>query len=557
PLTDTKLAETLETILKASPTAIGIDIYRNFSVPPGTKRFHKLLVDNPNIIVVEKHPTATTPGVPPPEVLAGTNNRKRVGFADIALDSGGIVRRNLMFNQNGDMVGFSFALRLALKYLASKNIYPQENKPNPALLRLGHVVFYPLTGDEGGYANMDMGGYQIILDYIGGIKPFPHFSFGDLWDGHIDTALLKDQIIILGGHSESVKDQFHAPHAILGYDQGEITGSTYHAHAVRQFLEAAFNGRNPIAVWNVWTEYLWIFLWTGCGLLIGWFAISSWILILFTAISSILLITACIFAFTIGFWIPLVPTLLGWNAAMALGTVLRSSEQRHEQQLLMGLFEKHSSPKVARTIWKHRDEVLEDGRICPKVLMATMVFSDLQGFTKISESMPPKQFLDWLNRYLGAMTDVIMKHDGVLDDYAGDGIKANFGVPIENVAPEQVSLNARKAVDCAFELGQELNRLNRESKAVDFPIVGMRIGVHTGSVVVGTVGSKQRMKYTTVGSNVNLAARLESLREVPGPDPHDETNSFRILVSAATAKLLGDNYHVTSQGSFHLKGIQG
>ncbi|KOR31630.1 hypothetical protein TI05_12360, partial [Achromatium sp. WMS3] len=65
------------------------------------------------------------------------------------------------------------------------------------------------------------------------------------------------------------------------------------------------------------------------------------------------------------------------------------------------------------------------------------------------------------------------------------------------------------------------------------------------------------MKYTTVGSNVNLAARLESLREVPGPDPHDETNSFRILVSAATAKLLGDNYHVTSQGSFHLKGIQG
>ncbi|KOR32041.1 hypothetical protein TI05_09765, partial [Achromatium sp. WMS3] len=66
PLTDTKLAETLETILKASPTAIGIDIYRNFSVPPGTKRFHKLLVDNPNIIVVEKHPTATTPGVPPP-----------------------------------------------------------------------------------------------------------------------------------------------------------------------------------------------------------------------------------------------------------------------------------------------------------------------------------------------------------------------------------------------------------------------------------------------------------------------------------------------------------
>lgn len=552
PLNDNQMADVLESLLKAAPRVIGLDIYRDFAHPPGTERLTNLFANQPKIIVIEKFPGEDS-GVPPPKVLM---NSDRVGFSDIAKDTDGIVRRNLLFLNTETRDGYSFGLRMALAYLEQQRIIPTENKLHPDWLRIGEVTFKPLESHEGGYVNLNANGYQIMLDYIGGVNPFRHFTLGDLWDHRIDKAMLYDKIVIFGGNAASVKDTFETPYSNLGDSNGEISGATVHAHAVRQFLEAALNNRVPLSVLNRIWENLWILIWIALGLILGWRAISPVLLILHVVNTNTILIASCIAAFHSGWWIPFIPTFLGLESGLGLAITLRSWHDRREQQILKRLFARQVSPQVAETIWEHRNEVLKDGRIRPQVLPATILFSDLQGFTKISEIMAPEPFLEWLNRYLGAMTDVIMRYGGVLDDYAGDGIKANFGVPLARLTSEEIILDSRQAVACAFAMWNELNRLNGESQAAGLPCVGMRIGIHSGSVIVGTIGSRFRMKYTTVGSNVNLASRLESIKEIPGPNINSQEHSCRILISAATANMLGEQYEISSCGCFQLRGIQ-
>jgi adenylate cyclase len=158
----------------------------------------------------------------------------------------------------------------------------------------------------------------------------------------------------------------------------------------------------------------------------------------------------------------------------------------------------------------------------------------------------------WVNVYLDAMTQVIMRHDGVIDDYAGDSIKANFGVPLKRVSNEEVAKDANNAVACALAIEHEMHRMNDRHKKDGLPTVGMRIGIHTGPVLAGCVGSAERMKYTTVGDTVNAAARLESLdREVateisPGP--------CRILISETTAQFLDGRFKLERLGEISVKG---
>lgn len=552
PLTDTQLAGTLRALLQADPRVVGADIYRDLSIVPGKQELDELLISDDRIVMIEKFPGLDSPAIAPPPILVETD---RIGFSDLVSDAGGVIRRNLLFLANDERVSYSFGLRLALGYLAADGIYAQAGEPDPGNMRLEDVSFLPLEGNEGGYVGADAGGYQILLDYMGGPDPFDHYTLGDLLQGRIPEQKIGQRILILGVAAESVKDRFITPHAILGGTAGDVSGSTLHAHAVRQFLEAAMQGRNPVNTWSDRQESAWIFAWTALGLVFGWFAGSAVRLIPVVLLGAALLFLAVYLGFERGWWIPVVPPLLGLLTASGLATAVLAGRRRRDQQELMGLFARHVSPQVASTIWEHRNEVLEGGRIRPQVLTATVLFTDLQGFTRVSGQMEPEPFLEWLNSYMGAMTDTIMEYGGVLDDYAGDGIKANFGVPLPRTEPAHILEDACHAVHCAQALGKVLNRLNGEWKARGRPGVAMRIGIHTGSVVVGTVGSRLRMKYTTVGNNVNLASRLESIRDVADPNADDDASSCRILISPATADLVGEQFSLANVGRFKLKGI--
>jgi len=555
PLSDHMLAEILGTMVLAGARTIGVDIYRDLPIPPGTEDLASLLRGHPNIFFVEKFAASGSIGIAPPAVLRGTD---QVGFSDLVVDQGGVVRRNLLFQSDEERTGYSLGLRLALAYLAEEGIYPTPAPQDPTVMQLGQVTLYPLRGNHGGYVDLDRAGYQIMLDYIGGAQPFTRFSLGELMRNRALVRELADRIVLVGVASEGVKDTFYTPHAITSARDTGISGITVHAHAVNQLLQAALLQRKPIATWTEEQEWLWIFFWTLLGALAGLFVISAMKLALVSLAGLSALIGAAVYAFSLGWWIPIVPAIAGWVLASFFVSAFLTGVQRRARQMLMRLFEKQVSPEIAKTIWERREEILKDGRMKPQTMTATVLFTDLRGFTNVSESLGPQTLMDWLNTCMSSLTCVIMRHGGVVDDYAGDGIKANFGIPLPRKDEATISDDAQSAVDCALAIAQELNRLNEKLRSAGLPQVGIRIGIHTGPVTVGTLGSEDRMKFTSVGRNVNVASRLESLKGVPGEavDVGSDTGC-RIFVSSSTfERLQRERYGARAIGELRFKGIE-
>jgi len=155
----------------------------------------------------------------------------------------------------------------------------------------------------------------------------------------------------------------------------------------------------------------------------------------------------------------------------------------------------------------------------------TILFADIRGFTRISEHAPPEKIVGLLNRYFSAMTDIIFAHGGTLDKYLGDGLMALFGAP--TTTPE----DAANALNAAVAMQRRLIGINVELREEGLVEVGVGIGLHTGEVTVGYIGSERRSEYTAIGDSVNTASRLES-----------NANGGEILISDATAKAARSRY---------------
>ena len=145
----------------------------------------------------------------------------------------------------------------------------------------------------------------------------------------------------------------------------------------------------------------------------------------------------------------------------------------------------------------------------PQRLTATVLFTDLEGFTSVSECLGEQALMDWLATYLDVMSQQVMAHGGVINKYMGDAIMALFGVPIPHTSAAEISQDAVHAVQCALAMRRELIQLNRRWRDQQQPTIRMRVGIYTGPLVAGTVGSAERLEYTVYGDTVN-ASRLES-----------------------------------------------
>ena len=170
----------------------------------------------------------------------------------------------------------------------------------------------------------------------------------------------------------------------------------------------------------------------------------------------------------------------------------------------------------------------------------TVLMSDLRNFTSISEDLPPEKVVDALNTYLGEMTKVIMKHGGSIDNFVGDAIVAVFGIPVTK--PD----DAARAVACAVEMQNAMAAVNTANEDRDLPSLEMGIGLNTGEVVAGNIGSDMRVKYSVIGNPVNITARLESL-----------ASGGQIFASAATFDEVRDIVRTAGNLNVKVKGISG
>ncbi len=169
----------------------------------------------------------------------------------------------------------------------------------------------------------------------------------------------------------------------------------------------------------------------------------------------------------------------------------------------------------------------------------TILMSDLRGFTSLSENKDPEEMVRLLNRYLGKMSRIILKYDGIIDEFIGDAILAVFG------APEAHGNDPERAIACAIEMQNCLRDLNREITSAGGPPMEMGIGINTGQVIVGNIGSRQRMKYGIVGDTVNRASRIES-NSVGG----------QVLIGQSTFDLVKDMVEAQPPGNMMMKGLK-
>lgn len=244
-------------------------------------------------------------------------------------------------------------------------------------------------------------------------------------------------------------------------------------------------------------------------------------------------------------WLPIAAPI--GTSLLALITVQFAEQQ--ERKTLMDLFAINLSPEMADFIWQHKGELLSEGQIQPQTMTATLLFVDIREFTSISEKLSSEVLLPWLNRYFEAMTDCIMAHGGVVDKYIGDAIMAAFGAPIAQFTSESIQSQAMAAVNASLAMVDRLKSLNQELKAEGLPTVKFGIGLHTGTVVGGTVGSRHRASYSLFGDTVNIAARLQDLtKTLPAGTP------YPVLLSRATAQYVEAHFKLMQQGQLQLRG---
>lgn len=188
------------------------------------------------------------------------------------------------------------------------------------------------------------------------------------------------------------------------------------------------------------------------------------------------------------------------------------AEGLQEREFIRETFGRYVSEGVAKALLDHRDTLKLGG----EERVVTVLLSDLRGYSTICEQLPPVQIVEMLNQYLGVMSDIIDAHQGCVIEFIGDAVLAVFG------APNSIPDHSEQAVRCAIEMRKKLVELNNEWvksglarywKSCGMDEIGARIGVHTGRVVAGNLGSRSRMKYAIIGDTVNVAARLETLNK--------------------------------------------
>jgi class 3 adenylate cyclase len=250
----------------------------------------------------------------------------------------------------------------------------------------------------------------------------------------------------------------------------------------------------------------------------------------------------------------LVPTMAPLLALVTGGGGVRAWKgyaERRDKRALRTLFSRFVSAPVVDEIMRERDLFLAGGRPRPQELTATVLFADVASFTSICERLEPAPLIAWLDRFIDTMAGVIMAHEGVLLRFIGDGILAVFGVPVPRRDSAAIADDARRAVRCALAMEQAMERLNDEWGAAGQPRAGFRIGLHTGPLVAGSLGTGPRMEFCLLGDTANVGARLEQLGKefVKGRQLY-----CTIVASGPTVELLEGSVPSLYVGEFALRG---
>jgi adenylate cyclase len=362
----------------------------------------------------------------------------------------------------------------------------------------------------------------VPINFRGGPGTFPWVSYHRVVSGEVAPETFAGKIVLIGATSPILQDIFSTP---FGRAR-QMSGVEIHAHALDMLVRG-----DHLRVVDRWVSLVAAVL-TAFG--VTWLATRLHALRGFLAAvfvwAALVATTFALFALG-GVWFQAGPVSL----ALVLGygvTVIDSfvREQRERRRLA-----RFFSPAVLREIvHRHDDRALSSQR-----RLVTVLFSDIRGFTSISEKVQPEQVAAMLSEYLSEMTEVVFRHRGTVDKYIGDCIMALYNAPFDD--PD----HAANAVQTALELQERTLAVSAHWEAELGVQIRIGVGISTGEVVVGTLGSRQRLEYTAIGDTVNLASRLEGLTKEHGTG---------VIISESTYALVREQFLVRELGTVPVRG---
>lgn len=349
---------------------------------------------------------------------------------------------------------------------------------------------------------------RLMVNFHGPARTYPYISFADAAQKRFQPGAFKDKIVLVGASATGIADLRVTPFGGLDFPGVEI-----HANLVDNILNRQFlyhKGK------EVLTDLFFIVLF---GIPLGiwlavvqprWMALGFALLLPFAAIVY--------FAFLRGSWLNfIVPALFTLVPNVSLVALYRVLIEEQEKRKVRGRFQQYVPPEVIRRL-------LDDPeRVKPRKSEITVLFSDIRGFTSISESLDAQELADLLNGYLTEMTRIVFRYQGTLDKYIGDAVMGFWGAPYEE--PD----HATRACNAALSMLARLAELQKDWQAQGQPVLDIGIGLNTGVASVGNMGSSMRLAYTAMGDAVNLASRLEGLNKEYGT---------HIIISESTQKEL-------------------
>lgn len=420
------------------------------------------------------------------------------GYYTLRSDQDGVLRWMPLAIQYGEDIFPPLSVLTAWHYLGRPQLTVKVGRYGVEGVQMGNR-FIPT--DESG---------QLLINYLGPPKTFPHFSIGDILSGKLARGTFKDKIVLVGATAMGIYDQRSTPFSPV------YPGVEVHATVIDNILAQSFITKPQ---WSKIYDLLSIII---LGALVG-IAVPR-----MSAFKGLLLVTGLIILYlfivrwlfvSAGMWLDIVYSLLMLSMNYMVLTVYHYATEERERKKIKRAFTHYVAPAVIEEMLKDPARLKLGGD--EKVL--TVLFSDLQGFTSASERYAPHEMIELLSEYYARMTEQVFAYQGMLKEYVGDEMMAIFGAPIEQIN------HAERACAAALAMREHRNALNEEWAKIDRPPLIARTGVNSGLMLVGNLGSKYRFAYGVLGDHVNLGSRLEGLNKAYGTE---------ILIGENTAQMV-------------------
>ncbi len=544
-------AQIVKNLNDAGAKAIGIDVILdkpNQSNPEGDEELAEVLETYDNVVLVGKivRDGMRNEIIEPYETF--TRNNSSWGLVSVENDIDGFYRRYLIATEYEDSLYNSFATELYKIYTDQKDLKITENEDS--YIFSDSMVIPKFSGSS------------MLINFSGPAYSFPNYSFDYIVDSEdfdlredydIDsfddpgmpefeippgikyTGQLKDKIVLIGATMFELHDNFPTPYMTVkdsvGLDKSiEMPGVELHANALLTMLNRDFLHQPSTIV-----VFLIVLLAVILTFLVTRFLPTLWSSIVTIAIIIVYILIA-IYLFTENnFVLEIVNPVLIIAFSYVGHTLFHYLQTQQEKKMLRGAFAHYVPETVVQQIINH-PETLQLGGEEREI---TVIFSDVAGFTSISEKLSPKELVVLLNEYLTAMTNIVLENNGIIDKYEGDAIMAEFGMPVPSKDHPQAACRT------ALQMQKRLAEMRKKWKADGRPELEARVGINTGDVIVGNMGSETVFDYTVMGDAVNLGSRLEGANKI--------YNTF-IMISEWTNEYVKDEFYTRSLDLIRVKG---